>query len=81
MAKWAFEYMEETVLSLRPDAVTLWWGGNDLLGCPGFFDRTTNGMILEKLDFLAARQITYLYKQIDVLLAEEWIRVFAVTGL
>jgi hypothetical protein len=38
-------------------------------------------MIPEKLDFLAARHITYLQKQIDVLLAEGWIRVFAVTGL
>jgi hypothetical protein len=33
-AKWAFENLEAGVLSFHPDSVTLWWGFNDLLGCP-----------------------------------------------
>jgi lysophospholipase L1-like esterase len=80
MAKWAFEHMEETVLSLHPDAVTLWWGFNDLLGCPGFFDRTTNAMIPEKLDYLAAQHIAYLQKQIDILV-EKKIPVLLLTAI
>jgi lysophospholipase L1-like esterase len=80
MAKWAFEHMEETVLSLEPDAVTIWWGFNDLLGCPGFFDRTTNAMIPEKLDYLVNRHIEYLGKQID-LLAEKEIPVLLLTAI
>jgi lysophospholipase L1-like esterase len=67
MAKWAFEHMEETILPLEPDAVTLWWGFNDLLGCPGFFDRTTNAMIPENLEYLVGQHIEYLEKQLDLL--------------
>lgn len=80
MAKWAYEHMEETVLSLEPDAVTIWWGFNDLLGCPGFFDRTTNAMIPEKLDYLVGRHIEYLGKQID-LLVEQDIPVVVLTAI
>ncbi|MGB7537107.1 MAG: SGNH/GDSL hydrolase family protein [Anaerolineales bacterium] len=78
MAKWAFENLEPNVLVFQPDVVALWWGFNDLLGCPGFFDRTTNAIIPEKMDYLAERHIQYLQKQIDVLV-ERNIPVIVIT--
>jgi lysophospholipase L1-like esterase len=71
MAKWAYEHMEEKVLSSDPDLVTIWWGFNDLLGCPGFFDRTTNALIPEKLDYLVGQHIEYLGKQLEELADKE----------
>lgn len=67
-AKWAYENLNQTVLPFKPDAVTIWWGFNDLLGCPGFFDRATNALVPEKLDWLVERHVEYLRKQIDALL-------------
>ncbi|MBN2086653.1 MAG: hypothetical protein JW748_15675 [Anaerolineales bacterium] len=78
-AKWAFENLERTVLPHSPDTVTLWWGFNDLLGCPGFFDRSTNVLIPEKLDWLIERHVGYLRNQIDVLL-EKHIPVLLITA-
>ena len=80
MAKWAYEHLEETVLSFEPDLVTVWWGFNDLLGCPGFFDRTTNSMIPEKLDYLVGRHMEYLDKQIGRL-TENRIPVILLTAI
>ncbi len=80
MAKWAFENLETTVLVFQPDVVTIWWGFNDLLGCPGFFDRTTNAIIPEKMDYLVQRHIQYLRKQIDVLV-ERNIPVLLLTAI
>jgi lysophospholipase L1-like esterase len=80
MAKWAFEHVGETVLAYRPDAVTLWWGFNDLLGCPGFFDRTTNAIIPERLEYLVGQHIGYLRKLIAAL-AEEDIPVVLLTAI
>jgi lysophospholipase L1-like esterase len=78
-AKWASENLDAAVLSYRPDSVTLWWGFNDLLGCPGFFKRE-NELIPAKLDWLVERHIEYMKKQIDALL-EKNISVLIVTAI
>jgi lysophospholipase L1-like esterase len=80
MAKWASENIENKVLESQPDVVTLWWGFNDLLGCPGFFDRVTNSVYPEKLEYLLQQHIQYMEKQIDILV-EKKITVLLVTAI
>jgi len=79
-AKWAYDNIQRTVLSLKPDVVTLEWGWDDLQGCGGIFDRDTNSLINYKLVALIKDHIKYLKLQIDVLL-DHGIAVFIVTPL
>jgi lysophospholipase L1-like esterase len=69
-AQWAFANLDKNVLSLHPDVVTLWWGLNDLGGCPGTFDRATNRLVQYKLTALVKQHIKYMQAQIDALLAK-----------
>jgi hypothetical protein len=79
-ARWAYENIEQTVLSFDPDVVTLEWGWDDLYGCPGIFDRDTNSLVEYKLLAWIHDHIKYLELQIDVLL-DRGIAVFVVTPL
>ena len=79
-AKWGYENLNKNVLSYKPDVVTLWWGMNDLGGCPGIFDRDTNKIIQYKLDAMINEHIKYIKLQIDGLLAKD-VTVFVVTVL
>jgi lysophospholipase L1-like esterase len=67
-AKWAYENLDENVLVNRPDLVTLWWGMNDLDGCPGIYDPATNTLLPYKLTALVNDHIKYMQLQIDALL-------------
>ncbi|MBI4731615.1 MAG: hypothetical protein HY781_05725 [Chloroflexi bacterium] len=67
-AKWGYEHLEENVLSYQPDMVTLWWGFDDMGGCPGTFDRDTNELLVYKLESVVEDHIYYLTSQIDALL-------------
>jgi hypothetical protein len=79
-AQWAYENLEQTVLSFNPDVVTLEWGWDDLHGCPGIFDPDTNSLLEYKLVALIKEHIKYLKLQIDALLADG-IAVFVVTPI
>lgn len=79
-AKWAYENIDQKVLSLDPDVVTLEWGWDDLHGCDGIFDRETNTLVEYQLVAWINDHINYLRLQIDVLL-EHSIPVFVVTPL
>jgi hypothetical protein len=79
-AKWAYENLDQKVLSLDPDVVTLEWGWDDLSGCEGKFDRETNKLVEYRLVAWIIDHIKYLKLQIDALL-EHAIPVFVVTPL
>ncbi|MCS7011217.1 MAG: SGNH/GDSL hydrolase family protein [Anaerolineales bacterium] len=79
-ARWAALKIEEKVLVHNPDVVTLWWGINDLLGCPGIFDRETNRIRQDQVKRLVNEHITALKHQIDILLAHN-LPVFVMTTL
>ena len=68
-AKWGYENLDANVLTLKPDLVTLWWGINDLNGCPGIFDRTTNKMLQYEVTAMVNDHIHYMQLQIDTILA------------
>ena len=67
-AKWAYEHLEEYVLSYQPDVVTLWWGFDDMGGCPGTFDRDTNQQLMYKVEAIVEGHIHYMKLLIDALL-------------
>jgi hypothetical protein len=77
-ARWGYENLEKNVLEYNPDIVTLWWGVNDLNGCPGIFNRNTNQILKYKLDAYLNLHRMYLKLQIDALLAKN-IPVMVVT--
>lgn len=79
-AKWAYEHLVENVLSLQPDVVTLWWGFDDMRGCPGSFDEETNVLIPQKVSALVDEHIYYLELQIATLL-EMKIPVYVMTPI
>jgi lysophospholipase L1-like esterase len=67
-AKWGYENLDENVLVYNPDLVTLWWGLNDLGGCPGIFDRETRRILQYKLDVMLGEHLKYMKLQIGALL-------------
>ena len=67
-ASWGYENLAANVLVYKPDLVTLWWGLNDLNGCPGIFDRATNKLLPYELTALINDHIHYMKLQIDALL-------------
>lgn len=79
-AKWGYENLDQNVISFHPDLVTLWWGMNDLGGCPGFFDRATNKLLQYELTALINEHLSYLQAQIDVMLGKN-IPVLVLTPL
>lgn len=79
-AQWGYEHLEEAVISHQPNVVTLWWGINDLDGCPGVFDRDTNKLLEYKVQALTEIHIQYLKLQIDTLLSHG-IPVYLMTPL
>ena len=70
-AKWAYENLEDKVFSYEPDLLTLWWGLNDLGGCPGFFDRETNRLLNDKLNIIINDHIASMSLIIDSSSKEE----------
>lgn len=79
-AKWAYEHIEEEVLSNKPQIVTLWWGFDDLGGCPGIFDRETNKLLDYRLNALIDDHVKYLGLMID-LLVDQNISVISLTPI
>ncbi len=79
-AKWAYENVQGNVLKFQPDLVTVWWGMNDLGGCPGVFDRVTNTLLQSQLKSLLTEHIYYLRLQIDAML-EKNATVFVMTPI
>jgi lysophospholipase L1-like esterase len=69
-AQWGFENLKENVLDHHPDLVTLWWGMNDLGGCPGIFDDTSRYPVQSRLDAYIKQSIQSMRAQIDALLAQ-----------
>jgi hypothetical protein len=69
-AQWGYENLDKNVLIYHPNLVTLWWGLNDLGGCPGIFDRATNRMLQYELDAYLALHLKYMQLQIEALLAK-----------
>ena len=67
-AKWGYENLDKNVLIYNPDIVTLWWGLNDLGGCPGIFDRDTRRILQYKLDAMLDLHLKYMNLQISALL-------------
>jgi lysophospholipase L1-like esterase len=67
-AQWGYENLDKNILIYNPDIVTLWWGLNDLGGCPGIFDRDTNKLLPYKLDAMLNLYLKYMKLQIDALL-------------
>ncbi len=67
-AQWGYENLDKNILIYNPDIVTLWWGLNDLGGCPGIFDRDTNKLLSYKLDAMLNLHLKYMKLQIDALL-------------
>ncbi|MGA2488997.1 MAG: SGNH/GDSL hydrolase family protein [Anaerolineales bacterium] len=67
-AEWGYENLEKNILIYNPDIVTIWWGTNDLDGCPGTFDRNTNKIVPSKLDAMINLHVKYMKLQIDALL-------------
>ena len=68
-AKWGFENLDQNVLADKPDVVTLWWGMNDLNGCPGVFDVDTNKINTGKLDAMLNLHEMYMTFQVNALLS------------
>ena len=79
-AQWGYENLDKDILIYDPDIVTLWWGLNDLGGCPGIFDRDTDKILQYKLDAMLALHLMYMKKQIDALLGKN-IPVIVVTPM
>jgi lysophospholipase L1-like esterase len=79
-AKWGYENLDKNVLLYNPEVVTLWWGLNDLGGCPGIFDRDTNRILQYELDAMLNQHLMYLRLQIEALLARS-IQVIVVTPM
>lgn len=79
-AKWAYEHLEENALIYEPNIVTLWWGFDDMGGCPGTFDRETNKFILNKAEAIITEHIRYLNQIIETLLAQN-IPTFVLTPI
>jgi lysophospholipase L1-like esterase len=67
-AKWGYENLENNVLINHPDIVTIWWGMNDLGGCPGIFDRDSNKILQYELVAMLNEFLMYMKLQIDALL-------------
>jgi lysophospholipase L1-like esterase len=67
-AKWGYENLQKNVLDQNPDIVSIWWGMNDLNGCPGIFDRDTRTIIPYKLEALLNLHQMYMTKQINAML-------------
>jgi lysophospholipase L1-like esterase len=67
-AQWGYENLDKNILIYNPDIVTIWWGLNDLGGCPGIFDRDTNKLLPYKLDAMLNLYLKYMKLQIDALL-------------
>ena len=67
-AQWGYENLDKSVLIYHPDIVTLWWGMNDLGGCPIIFDRESNKLLQYELDAMLALHIKYMKLQINALL-------------
>jgi lysophospholipase L1-like esterase len=67
-AEWGYENLDENVLVYKPDLVTLWWGMNDLNGCPGIFDLKTDKLLQYELTSLINDNIKYMKLQIEALL-------------
>ena len=57
-AEWGYQNLQMYILNDKPDVVTLWWGLNDLDGCPGIFDRATKQIIQYKLAALLNQHLT-----------------------
>jgi lysophospholipase L1-like esterase len=68
-AKWGYENLDANVLVNQPDIVTIWWGLNDLNGCPGIFDPATNKLLQYELTAMINDHIHYMERQIDAILA------------
>jgi lysophospholipase L1-like esterase len=79
-AQWGYENLDKNVLAYNPDIVTLWWGLNDLNGCPGIFDLDSNKLLQYKLDAMLDLHIKYMKLQIDALL-EKHIPVIVLTPM
>jgi len=67
-ARWASENLDANVLIYKPDIVTIWWGINDLNGCPGIFDRATNKLLQYEVTAMINDHIHYMKLQIDAIL-------------
>jgi lysophospholipase L1-like esterase len=67
-AKWGYENLDKNVLIYDPDIVTIWWGMNDLDGCPGIFSRATDKLLQNELDAMINLHVNYMKLQIDALL-------------
>jgi lysophospholipase L1-like esterase len=79
-AQWGYENLEKNILVYSPDIVTLWWGMNDLGGCPGIFDRETNKILQYELDAMLALHLKYMMLQIDAFLGRN-IPVLVITPI
>ena len=79
-AKWGYENLDANVLVNKPDIVTIWWGLNDLNGCPGIFDRVTNKLLPYELTAMINDHIHYMQLQIDAIL-ETNIPVIVITPM
>ncbi len=79
-ARWAAANLEKNVLDLEPDVVTLWWGMNELYGCPGIFDRSTNQLLQYILDAYVDEHTQAMRQQIDALVAKD-IPVYVMTPM
>ena len=67
-AKWGYENLDANVLAYKPDLVTIWWGLNDLNGCPGIFDQATDKLLPYELTALINDHLLYMKMQIDAIL-------------
>ena len=67
-ARWASENLDANVLKYKPDIVTIWWGINDLNGCPGIFDRSTDKLLQYLLTAMVNDHLKYMKLQIDAIL-------------
>ena len=67
-AQWGYENLDANTLVYKPDLVTLWWGLNDLNGCPGIFDPTSNKLLPYELTAMLNIHLQYMQLQIDALL-------------
>ena len=67
-ARWGYENLDANVLINKPDLVTIWWGLNDLNGCPGIFDRATNKLLQYELTAMIDDHLHYMKLQIDAIL-------------
>jgi lysophospholipase L1-like esterase len=79
-ALWGYENLQDNVLRFKPDLVTVWWGMNDLGGCPGVFDRETNVIREPQLSAYIDEHVLYLRKQIDAIL-DQGGKVFLMTPI